>query len=148
MPPCNQSVDSVLTVVHTGLLACTACGIFPDQGSHLHPLHWQADSQPSDHQGSPGQCISQLCYCNTRFQKVTGFQEQMFISCSCHTGLPFRLQVPACSHSRSSICLDRLFLWPRQKQGAARTPGIDFKAFPLRWLVSHLHSVCCNKFHG
>ena len=41
MPPCNQSVDSVLTVVHTGLLACTACGIFPDQGSHLRPLHWQ-----------------------------------------------------------------------------------------------------------
>ena len=45
--------------------------------------------------GSLGQCISQLCYCNTRFQKVTGFQERMFISCSCHTWLPFRLQVPA-----------------------------------------------------
>ena len=31
----------------------TACGIFPDQGSNLCPLHWQADSQPLHHQGSP-----------------------------------------------------------------------------------------------
>ena len=30
-----------------------ACGIFPDQGSNLHPLHWQADSPPLRHQGSP-----------------------------------------------------------------------------------------------
>ena len=31
-----------------------ACGIFPDQGSNPCPLHWQADSQPLCHQGSPG----------------------------------------------------------------------------------------------
>ena len=31
----------------------TACGIFPDQGSNPCPLHWQADSQPLHHQGSP-----------------------------------------------------------------------------------------------
>ena len=31
----------------------TACGIFPDQGSNLCPLHWQADSYPLRHQGSP-----------------------------------------------------------------------------------------------
>ena len=30
-----------------------ACGIFPDQGSNSCPLHWQADSQPLHHQGSP-----------------------------------------------------------------------------------------------
>ena len=30
-----------------------ACGILPDQGSNLCPLHWQADSQPLRHQGSP-----------------------------------------------------------------------------------------------
>ena len=29
------------------------CGIFPDQGSNPCPLHWQADSQPLRHQGSP-----------------------------------------------------------------------------------------------
>ena len=30
-----------------------ACVIFPDQGSNPCPLHWQADSQPLCHQGSP-----------------------------------------------------------------------------------------------
>ena len=30
-----------------------ACGIFPDQSSNPCPLHWQADSQPLRHQGSP-----------------------------------------------------------------------------------------------
>ena len=30
-----------------------ACGIFPDQGSNPCPLHWQVDSQPLCHQGSP-----------------------------------------------------------------------------------------------
>ncbi|NIG60167.1 cystic fibrosis transmembrane conductance regulator-like [Pontoporia blainvillei] len=30
-----------------------ACGIFPDQGTDLCPLHRQADSQPLRHQGSP-----------------------------------------------------------------------------------------------
>ena len=31
-------------VVAHGLSCSTACGIFPDQGSNLCPLHWQADS--------------------------------------------------------------------------------------------------------
>ena len=30
-----------------------ACGILPDRGTNLHPLHRQADSQPLGHQGSP-----------------------------------------------------------------------------------------------
>ena len=30
-----------------------ACGILPDQGSNLCPLHWQVGSQPLCHQGSP-----------------------------------------------------------------------------------------------
>ena len=30
-----------------------ACGILPDQGSNPCPLHWQAESQPLPHQGSP-----------------------------------------------------------------------------------------------
>ena len=34
--------------------SCSAvCGIFPDQGSNPCPLHWQVDSQPLRHQGSP-----------------------------------------------------------------------------------------------
>ena len=41
-----------VVVVH-GLSCSTACGIFLDQGSNPCPLHWQADSQPLRHQGSP-----------------------------------------------------------------------------------------------
>ena len=40
-------------VVAHGLSCSAACGIFPDQGSNPSPLHWQADSQPLRHQGSP-----------------------------------------------------------------------------------------------
>ena len=40
-------------VVAHGSSCSTACGIFPDQGSNPCPLHWQADSQPLRHQGSP-----------------------------------------------------------------------------------------------
>ena len=40
-------------VVAHGSSCSAACGIFPDQGSNPCPLHWQADSQPLRHQGSP-----------------------------------------------------------------------------------------------
>ena len=40
-------------VVAHGPSRSAACGIFPDQGSNPCPLHWQADSQPLCHQGSP-----------------------------------------------------------------------------------------------
>lgn len=36
-----------------GLSSSGACGIFPDQGLNRCPLHWQADFQLLDHQGSP-----------------------------------------------------------------------------------------------
>ena len=44
-------------IVAHGPSCSAACGILPDQGSNLCPLHWQADSQPLRHQGSPGQMI-------------------------------------------------------------------------------------------
>ena len=34
------------------------CGIIPDQDSNPCPLHWQADSQPLRHQGSPQVILS------------------------------------------------------------------------------------------
>ena len=40
-------------VVAHGSSCSAACGILPDQGSNPGPLHWQADSQPLRHQGSP-----------------------------------------------------------------------------------------------
>ena len=41
-------------VVADGLSCSRACGIFPDQGSNLHLLHWQMDSLPLSHQENPG----------------------------------------------------------------------------------------------
>ena len=41
-----------ILVAH-GLSCSEACGIFPDQGLNLCPLHWQAVSLPLSHQGSP-----------------------------------------------------------------------------------------------
>ena len=40
-------------IVAHGPICSAAFGIFPDQGSNPCPLHWQADSQPLRHQGSP-----------------------------------------------------------------------------------------------
>ena len=45
-----------VTVAH-GPSCSAACGILPDQGSNPCPLHWQADSQPLRHQGSPSPSI-------------------------------------------------------------------------------------------
>ena len=45
-------------IVAHGPSRSAACGIFPDQGSNLCPLHWQADSQPLRHQGSPRSTVS------------------------------------------------------------------------------------------
>ena len=47
----SRSTDSV--VVAHGPSCSAAGGIFPDQGSNPCRLHWQADSQPLRHQGSP-----------------------------------------------------------------------------------------------
>ena len=51
-----RSTDSrragLVAVAH-GPSCSAACGIFPAQGSNPCPLHWQADSQPLRHQGSP-----------------------------------------------------------------------------------------------
>ena len=40
-------------IVAHGPSCSAACGIFTDQGSNPCPMHWQADSQPLCHQGSP-----------------------------------------------------------------------------------------------
>ena len=47
-----QGAGASLVVVH-GLSCSVTCGIFLDQESNLCPLHWQVDSKPLDHQGSP-----------------------------------------------------------------------------------------------
>ena len=51
-------------VVAHGPSCSAACGILPGQGSNPCPLHWQADSQPLRHQGSPNGTIS---YCRNLY---------------------------------------------------------------------------------
>ena len=52
-----------LVVVVQGLSSSMICEIFPDQGSNLCPLHWQADSYPLCHQGSPPLPFSVFILC-------------------------------------------------------------------------------------
>ena len=68
-------------VVAHGPSRSAACGIFPDQGSNPCPLHWQADSQPLCHQGSPcrefldgmtGGSVSERCGRPRRASTVCG----------------------------------------------------------------------------
>ena len=55
LAPRLQSTYSRIVVPR---LTCSqACGIFPDWGVKLTPLHWQVDSLPLNHQGSPPFCI-------------------------------------------------------------------------------------------
>ena len=47
-------------IVAHGPSCSAACGILPDQGANLCPLHWQADSQPLCHQGSPSEFLNYM----------------------------------------------------------------------------------------
>ena len=69
----SKRAGSVL-VAH-GSSCSAACGIFPDQGSNPCSLHWQADSQPLRHQGSPEQKFLIL----TKFGlPIMSFMDQVF----------------------------------------------------------------------
>ena len=51
---CSSGLQSTgSTVVTHGLNRTSACEIFPDQGSNPCLLHWQVNSSPLSHQGSP-----------------------------------------------------------------------------------------------
>ena len=65
-----------------------ACGILPDQGSNPCPLHWQADSQPLRHQGSPDFFLSQ----------APGSTGNVHLSYT-HT------HIPICTHIYIYICI-------------------------------------------
>ena len=53
LPRSTGSRRAGSAIVAHGPSRSAACGILPDQGSNPRPLHWQADSQPLRHQGSP-----------------------------------------------------------------------------------------------
>ena len=51
---CRTQAQSTRSVAAVHGLSCSAaCGIFPDQGSNLCPLRWQADFYSLYYQGSP-----------------------------------------------------------------------------------------------
>ena len=78
-----------------------ACGIFPDQGSNPCPLHWQADSQPLRHQGSPLDLLKPLSW---------------FILCIFQPGLAGlrrgeKIPQVFCSAAVSHMCLKYCNFW-------------------------------------
>ena len=62
--PALQSTG--LIVGAPGLSCPMACESFLDQGPNLCPLHWQVDSSPPSHQGSPTEIINVLFSVATR----------------------------------------------------------------------------------
>ena len=49
----HRILSTTAIVVARGLSCFAACGIVPDQGLNPCLLHWQVDSSPLSHQGSP-----------------------------------------------------------------------------------------------
>ena len=60
----HSRAQATLVLAH-GLSCSSACGYFPDQGPNPHPLHWQVDSYPLYHQGSPIFFICSSPYVNS-----------------------------------------------------------------------------------
>ena len=81
-------------VVAHGPSCSTACGIFPDQGLNPCPLHWQADSQPLRHQGSPYSVI---------FNFVSLPLMCIFLIHQCHLPTSFRRAQPNSSLTYNTI---------------------------------------------
>ena len=50
------------TVVGHGLNCSAGCGILPDQGWSPYFLHWQVDSLPLRHHGSPPLVFVLFCF--------------------------------------------------------------------------------------
>ena len=67
-------------IVAHGPSCSAACGILPDQDSNPCPLHWQADSQPLRHQGSPIVLFDPLVFWVERCYIYSQF---LLILCSC-----------------------------------------------------------------
>ena len=85
-------------VVAHGPSCSAACGVFPDQGSNPCPPHWQADSQPLRHQGSPlprdlihpVNPDHMLFLCGTFYDTVPRRSSQHPHLCLCFPCTPFR----------------------------------------------------------
>ena len=63
-------------IVAHGSSCSAACGIFPDQGSNPCPLHWQTDSQPLCHQGSPSYFLWSSSFLHLTPRPVCGYDRE------------------------------------------------------------------------
>ena len=72
-----------------GLSCFTACGIFPNQGLNLYPLHWQADSYLLYHHGSP------TCFLLNTTQTQTGTLRKGLFEQSVHISKSLWLHLPS-----------------------------------------------------
>ena len=101
-------------VVAHGPSCFVACGIFPDQGSNPCPLHWQADSQPLRHQGSP---------------------EQAFLSSFFpHKKTKAQLR---CGNNIKECFFEKLMLLPQTRKHI-RVPGKQFQALLCMYGISSM----------
>ena len=70
-----------LVVLMKGLSCHVACGILPEHGWNLCPLHWEVDSQPLDYQGSLEFCIFKRSFWKMQREGVEELLS-LFLSCS------------------------------------------------------------------
>ena len=69
-------------IVAHGPSRSAAHGILPDQGPNPRPLHWQADSQPLRHQGSPRTVLlNALNHNNAMVLRTVSFTHCLIWSC-------------------------------------------------------------------
>ena len=108
---------TVSVVEAHGPSCSAACGIFPDQGSNPCPLHWQADSQPLCHKGSPdSHCLCvfllpHILYSLFHFALVTKARSFLCpIKLKANTLSPFKLPLKYyISHLHPRPCLWSVF---------------------------------------
>ena len=105
-------------VVAHGPSCSTACGIFPDQGSNPRPLHWQADSQPLRHPGSPPNDIFRKHLMSASM--LAGHRKEN------NKGCILSMSVIACK-PQTWLHTQRLLHCPEWKAIFKGTPGIRFK---------------------
>ena len=108
--PGLQSTDSVVVV--PGLSYSMARGILLDQGSNLHLLHWQVDSLPQSHRGSPGWHLEMSSGNSDRFNDNGDSQASLLLADT--TGVPSETQ------GRRN---PGPWIQPSEKQGGTMTLG-------------------------
>ena len=89
-----------------GLRCSAACGIFLDQGSNPCPLHWQVDSEPLRHQGSPPNAILIFFFSipDFFFRRSQHCLSKACLLCVSRTSL---FGHPLCSINTAGSCLPR-----------------------------------------